>query len=143
MPLPSTKSAGTSGSKPLSPVSYRSSPGSSPPFFSRKDDSPEPGYSSSNNRERVSLEWGKSSSISREKSSPESGYDSRASPEQEIQPVKKKGRATYRPDQLKILERQFQENPYPDAERLETLSRDIRIPESKLRVSRINIMCTS
>ena len=41
----------------------------------------------------------------------------------------------YRPDQIKVLERQFQENPYPDFDRFETLSKDLEIPESKLKVS--------
>ena len=41
----------------------------------------------------------------------------------------------YRPDQIKVLERQFQDNPYPDFDRFETLSKDLEIPENKLKVS--------
>ena len=45
----------------------------------------------------------------------------------------------YRPDQIKVLERQFQDNPYPDFDRYEALSKDLEIPENKLKVSeRIN-----
>lgn len=96
-------------------------------------------------RQSVSPSLGRSSpeSISSLSSGPEasseSGYGSRPSPPQEIQPEKKKARASYRPDQIKVLERQFQDNPYPDAERIETLSADLGIPENKLRVSSCNI----
>ena len=67
--------------------------------------------------------------------SPESGCGSGTSPEAENQPPRKKARTMYRPDQIKVLERQFQDNPYPDFDRFETLSKDLEIPESKLKVS--------
>ena len=67
--------------------------------------------------------------------SPESGCGSGTSPEAESQPVRKKARTNYRPDQIKVLERQFQENPYPDFDRIETLSKDLEIPENKLKVN--------
>ena len=111
-----------SGIKPVSPappVCPRPSPESSPSSLSGKDASPESGYSSSNSRDRAS---------------PESVSDARSSPELEDQPVKKLRRANYKPEQITTLEREFQENPYPDAERLEALSREIHIPESKLRL---------
>ena len=66
--------------------------------------------------------------------SPESGCGSGTSPEADCPPVRKKARTSYRPDQLKVLERQFKENPYPDADRIETLSKDLEIAETKLRV---------
>ena len=67
-------------------------------------------------------------------SSPGSGCGSVNSPEQEGPPVRKKARTNYTPGQVKALERQFHENPYPDAEMMETLSQNLQIPENKLKV---------
>ena len=67
-------------------------------------------------------------------SSPGSGCGSVTSPEPEGAPVKKKARTNYKPDQVKALERQFHENPYPDADMMEQLSLDLGIPENKLKV---------
>ena len=67
-------------------------------------------------------------------SSPGSGCGSINSPEQEGPPVRKKARTNYTPGQVKALERQFHENPYPDAEMMETLSQNLQIPENKLKV---------
>ena len=67
-------------------------------------------------------------------SSPGSGCGSVTSPEPEGPPARKKARTNYRPEQVKALERQFHENPYPDADMMETLSQDLGIPENKLKV---------
>ena len=77
---------------------------------------------------------GKPSPSSTASSSPGSGCGSVTSPEQDGPSVKKKARTNYRPDQVKALERQFHENPYPDAEMMETLSQNLEIPENKIKV---------
>ena len=145
MPTQSTKPASpaSQGTNTAPSVYYRSSPETSPSCSERKDASPESGYSSSTSRDKgspgsISDPRSSPGSVSDPRSSPGSVSDPRSSPEQDSQTTKKLRRATYKPEQITTLESEFQLNPYPDAERLEELSREIRIPESKLRVSSIS-----
>ncbi|XP_062589215.1 homeobox protein invected-like [Saccostrea cucullata] len=47
---------------------------------------------------------------------------------------RKKARTNYTPQQVHTLEKVFHENPYPDAEKMEELSKELEISESKLKV---------
>ncbi|KAL3851657.1 hypothetical protein ACJMK2_015386 [Sinanodonta woodiana] len=48
--------------------------------------------------------------------------------------AKKKSRTNYSPDQVQALEKLFHENPYPESEKVEKLSKELSIPEGKLKV---------
>lgn len=46
----------------------------------------------------------------------------------------KKNRTTYSPSQVQVFERAFQENPYPDSAKIETLAIDLNIEEQNVKV---------
>ncbi|OWF51244.1 intestine-specific homeobox-like [Mizuhopecten yessoensis] len=73
--------------------------------------------------------------------SPCSGSLTTSSPEQCVsvtpesaQTSKTKKRTNYSPSQVQALEKVFLENPYPDSELMEEMSRDLGIAESKIKV---------
>ena len=49
--------------------------------------------------------------------------------------IKKKTRTSYSMKQIRALERIFLDTPYPDTEKIETISVELDISEQKLRVS--------
>ncbi|XP_061179104.1 homeobox protein Hox-A3-like [Saccostrea echinata] len=75
----------------------------------------------------VSVKSNKSTSPS----SSSTGSPSTVSPDEVS---RKKARTNYTPQQVQTLEKVFHENPYPDAEKMEELSKELEIPESKLKV---------
>ncbi|XP_069141697.1 intestine-specific homeobox-like [Argopecten irradians] len=73
--------------------------------------------------------------------SPSAGSLTTSSPEppavvtpESTQSAKTKKRTNYSPSQVQALEKVFHENPYPDSERMEEMSRDLGIAESKIKV---------
>ncbi|XP_033745557.1 homeobox protein prophet of Pit-1-like [Pecten maximus] len=50
------------------------------------------------------------------------------------QTSKTKKRTNYSPSQVQALEKVFHENPYPDSERMEEMSRELGIAETKIKV---------
>ncbi|VDI64792.1 Hypothetical predicted protein [Mytilus galloprovincialis] len=46
----------------------------------------------------------------------------------------KKNRTTYSPSQVQVFERAFQENPYPDSAKIETLAIDLNIEEQNVKI---------
>ncbi|ESO93602.1 hypothetical protein LOTGIDRAFT_70713, partial [Lottia gigantea] len=46
----------------------------------------------------------------------------------------KKARTNYTPEQVRGLEKVFLETPYPEPEAMEKLSKELEIPEQKLKV---------
>ncbi|XP_060064659.1 homeobox protein Hox-B4a-like [Ylistrum balloti] len=73
--------------------------------------------------------------------SPSAGSLTTSSPElstavtpESAQTSKIKKRTNYSPSQVQALEKVFHENPYPDSERMEEMSRDLGIAETKIKV---------
>lgn len=70
------------------------------------------------------------------RSSPGSAGEPATSPENsEEQTTKKKPRTNYTNEQVQTLLKIFHENPYPDSEMMENISKDMGIPENKIKVS--------
>ena len=76
----------------------------------------------------------KCSPFGSEKSSPSSDGEPVSSPDSESKQTKKLKRTSYTNEQLQTLLKIFHENPYPDYEMMETISLDLRVPESKIKV---------
>jgi hypothetical protein len=67
-------------------------------------------------------------------SSPGSTADPITSPENNEEQPKKKARTNYTNEQVQTLLKIFHENPYPDSEHMETIGKDLGIPENKIKV---------
>jgi len=74
-------------------------------------------------------------------SSPSSGSQGSLSPSSNsaatpdsVDNTRKKSRTNYSPDQVQALEKVFHENPYPDPEVMEKLSKDLNIAEGRIKV---------
>ena len=48
--------------------------------------------------------------------------------------AKKKSRTNYNPEQVQALEKEFHDNPYPDSDKMESISKEIGVPECKIKV---------
>ncbi|XP_060578650.1 homeobox protein DLL-1-like [Ruditapes philippinarum] len=67
-------------------------------------------------------------------SSPGSTADPITSPENNEEQPKKKARTNYTNEQVQTLLKIFHENPYPDSEHMETIGKDLGIPENKIKI---------
>ena len=48
--------------------------------------------------------------------------------------AKKISRTNYNPEQVQALDKEFRDNPYPDSEKMERISKEIGVPEGKIKV---------
>lgn len=76
-------------------------------------------------------------------SSPGSNADPITSPENNEEQPKKKARTNYTNEQVQTLLKIFHENPYPDSEHMETIGKDLGIPENKIKVKINTVVCFS
>ncbi|XP_053377973.1 homeobox protein orthopedia-like [Mercenaria mercenaria] len=67
-------------------------------------------------------------------SSPGSNADPVTSPENNEEQPKKKARTNYTNEQVQKLLKIFHENPYPDSEMMETIGKDLGVPENKIKI---------